>query len=256
MAANKPFREDWQTSIPFLKGIVDWMNAIGHVLNNLSFSTGSPPKVLASKDGVKFVLPLGGADGITDMGGSWGFKIFATPHDEESDSELESPRDLPPRFSNLLRDGDGDESESDDDPGLFDVRVLGGPAQVLGGREHVFPDFEFEEPLVGGSIIYIRYRITDKDGNAVCKWDEDFQAYNPDEDPEEDNPFDKENEEEEGRSMVFALGAVGNMYENGVRQDRVGSILAIATINSSGVFVNPTAEELPGSGDSSASGEG
>ncbi len=245
MSAKKSFREDYTTSIPILRGIVDFMNMVGHVLNNIGVTSGDSPEVHATRDGIKFVLPLGSGDGV-DMGGSYGFRIFATPHDdsEESDSGDSTPRDLPLPFSNLIRAGGGDESDSDEDPGLFDVRVLGGPAQVLGGREHVFPDYEFEDPLKGGTHIYIRYRITDKDGNAICKWDEDFLTYNPDEDDEEDNPFDAEDEAEEGRSMVFELGVVGREYENGVRQDRVGSILAVATINSSGVFVNPDYEEL------------
>ena len=253
MAASKPFRENWQTPIPILRPIVDWMNQIGHVLNNISMSSGAPSKVKATTDGIKFVLPRGGADGISDMGGSWGFKILPlVAHDgernpylhpeDESDGDDSSPRALPVPFANLIRDGG--EEEDEEEPAEFWVKVLGGPAQVLGGREHVFPDYIFEDPLKDGTHIYIRYRITDEDGLAVCKWEEDFLTWNPDEDPEDENPFDTEDEEEEGRSMVFEIGAVGAKYENWVRQDRVGSITAVATINSSGVFVNPDCEEL------------
>lgn len=247
MAASKPFRENWQTSIPFLKGIVDWMNAIGHVLNNISMTAGTPSKVMATKDGIKFVLPIGGADGITDSGGSWGFKIIAYPHVEEDESESgsgeSSPRELPPPFSNLIRDAQEDESESDDDPGLFDVSVLGGPAQVLGGAEHLFEDTEFEDPIPGGTHIFVRYRITNAEGEAVCKWDDEgFQLWNPEIDGEAHSPFDSDYVE--GRTLVFEIGVVGKHYENYVRQDRAGSILAVATINSSAAFVNPDYEEL------------
>ena len=87
--------------------------------------------------------------------------------------------------------------------------------------------------------------LTDEDGEAVCKWDKGFQMYEPpeegEEEDDEDNPFVDAGE---GRSLVFVIGVVSADYEDNVRQDRVGSITAVATINSSGVFVNPDTEEL------------
>ena len=262
MGASKPFRENWQTPIPFLRGIVEWMNGIAHVLNNIGMSSVAPSKVLASKDGIKFVLPLGGADGITDMGGSWGFKIIAykrgdeeehnpflpQPDDDESDS-ASGTRALPPPFANLIRDGDGqqggEDEEEEEDP-VFWVKVLGGPAQVLGGREYLYEDQVFEDPLEDGTVLYLRYRITDEEGVAVCAWDHEVLTYNPN-DEDEDNPFaDPEDDEEESlaHDILFVIGKVGKEYENWVRQDRVGSIQSAAVINSSGAFINPTHEEL------------
>ncbi len=256
MGASKPFRENWQTPIPFLRGIVDWMNGIAHVLNNIGMSSGAPSKVLASKDGIQFVLPLGGADGITDMGGSWGFKIIAykrgdeeehnpflpQPDEDESDS-ASGTRALPPPFANLMRDGDGQqgEDEEEEDP-VFWVKVLGGPAQVLGGEEHMFDDTVFAEPLASGTHIYVRYRISTPAGTALCQWDPEIMTWNPETDGENESPFDEDSVG--GRTMVFEIGVVSKHYENYVRQDRVGSILAVAAINTSAVFVNPDHEEL------------
>lgn len=260
MAADKPFRENWQTSLPFLQGVVRWMNGIAHVLNNISVTSGDTPEVHATPSGIKFVLPFGGADGRTDMGGSWGFKILAIvahegeqnpylhPEDESSSGEESTPRSLPIPFSNLLRDG-GEESNSaeEEEPTEFWVKVLGGPAQVLGGREHLYEDQVFEDPLPDGAVLYLRYRITDDEGEPVCEWDEEVNVYDPN-DESADNPFappeDEEEEEAKGREMLFVIGKIGARYENWVRQDRVGSVAAVATINSSGVFVNPTYEEL------------
>lgn len=235
MAVVRPFREDFRTEVPMLRGIVRWMNEIGHVLNNLHFTSGDTARVMASKSGIKFVLPSGVIEGSGDWSGSFGFKITAVPADESAAGDGEEPT---PR-------GVGDEdSDSDDEPEFFDVKVLGGPAQVLGGEEHLFKDEEFED-VKDGTVFYVRYVITDEDGEAVCEWDKGFQRYEPPEDGEdeddENNPFIQHGK---GRALTFVIGVVSADYEDNVRQDRVGSIMAVATINASGVFVNPDAEEL------------
>lgn len=108
MAIVRPFREDYRTSVPMLRGIVAWMNEIGHVLNNMHFVSGESARVMASKSGIKFVLPLGGGDGATVGTDNSAFIAEA-------------------RFGD---DGVGGQ--------LIEVKMLGGTVQGIFGKIRVF----------------------------------------------------------------------------------------------------------------------
>jgi hypothetical protein len=108
MAVMRPFREDYRTSVPMLQGIVKWMNEIGHVLNNIHFASGDSARVMASKSGIKFILPLGGGDGATVGTDNSAFIAEA-------------------RFGD---DGAGGQ--------LIEVKMLGGTVQGIFGKIRVF----------------------------------------------------------------------------------------------------------------------
>lgn len=115
-----------------------------------------------------------------------------------------------------------DEEGATYDPPQFTVRVLSGPAQVLGGEEKIFDDETFEN-VVDGEIIYIRYKIWDSGRVAICAWDADIQHSATPPVGETDAP----------KSLVFALAKIGKDYANNVNQYRLGGIQAVATINAS-----------------------
>ena len=107
------------------------------------------------------------------------------------------------------------------DPPTFNVVVLGGTAQVLGGGEVTFAD-TIQYNVANGTYVYIRYQVWDIDGNAVNGWDAEIQFGSS-------VPY----EPMAPKGLVFALGRVGTDYVGNVNQFRVGSIQSVAVINAS-----------------------
>ena len=119
------------------------------------------------------------------------------------------------------------ESESGDPPvRRFCVSVLGGPAQILGGEEHVFVDCTNDDKFTNveeGEYIYVRYKLWDADMLPICAWEDGIQhSLTP--------PID---ETEAPKSSVFLIGRVGSAYKDYVLQFRLGNILAVATVAAS-----------------------
>lgn len=111
------------------------------------------------------------------------------------------------------------------DPPKFIVNVLGGPAQVLGGEEHVFSDL-IGKTAYENDYVYIRYNLWSASGAAICAWvDEILVEANP--------PFDEIGGPGVPKTLVFCLGKISKTYLNNVNQYRVGAIQAVAILNAS-----------------------
>lgn len=109
MSIMRPFREDYRTNVPMLRGIVKWMNMIGHVLNNIHFASGDTARVIATPSGIRFVLPNGLGEG-GDVVGTNNSAFIAEA-----------------RFGD---DGAGGQ--------LIEVKMLGGTVQGIFGKIRVF----------------------------------------------------------------------------------------------------------------------
>lgn len=106
MSIMRPFREDYRTNVPMLRGIVKWMNMIGHVLNNIHFASGDTARVIATPSGIRFVLPNGLGEGGDVVGTN--NSAFIAEARFEAGEEGEGP--------------------------LMEVKMLGGTVQGVFGR--------------------------------------------------------------------------------------------------------------------------
>lgn len=108
--------------------------------------------------------------------------------------------------------------------GTFDVTVIGGAAQVIGGNEIVFPDTSFSG-VENDELIFIKYKMWDSDGLGLYQWETGIlHAMDIYEGIEEDD---------RSKSMIFTLSKIGSGYNGNVAQFRLGAINAVATINAS-----------------------
>ena len=107
------------------------------------------------------------------------------------------------------------------DPPKFNVKVLSGPAQVLGGAEKVFATTEFEE-VSDGEYFYLKYYMWEVDGAAVNACDDEILSAQ-----------ELPHVSTMPKSLVFALGQVGGDYSRYVNQFRLGAIQALVYINAS-----------------------
>ena len=113
-------------------------------------------------------------------------------------------------------DGNGDPY----DPPQFTVKVLGGPAQTLGGSPHLYEDTEIPS-VVDGDYICVKYYNVDANYIEVGDWDADIHAWDADTIESYYSP----------QNLVFVLGRVGKAYSSNVRQDHKGGIVMPAISN-------------------------
>lgn len=118
------------------------------------------------------------------------------------------------------------------DPPTFKVAVLGGPAQALGGVEWIYQDYAPSGAypaftgIANGEYFWVRFNVWDENAVPVLAWEQHIQ-----------HGLSLPNQEgEDPKFLIFCLGRVGTLYRNFVRQDRLGAIVAAATVNASPDF--------------------
>lgn len=188
-AKGKPLRTLWTA---------DEARMVKHILNNLTVKQWNLPSTEVERDlsgDWTIWIPEGGS-GAAETDYAW--KISATE---------------------VFNNGEPY------DPPKFDVTVLGGSAQVLGGAEVVFADKTFEA-VDDGSYIYIAYFVWNSSGDGIHAWSDGIQC-----------AAALPKKTGVSKTLVFALGKIGKQYNRNVNQFRVGSIQSIVYINA-----NPAAE--------------
>lgn len=191
------FRDNYEAP-GLLRTIAQWMNDVGRFLNGINV-VGNGHIEENTRGSVTITVGRGEAGGAAETAETdYAWKISATEVFDNGD-----PYD-PPKFT---------------------VNVLGGPAQVLGGEEHIFSDL-IEKTAYENDYVYIRYNLWSASGAAICAWvDEILVGANP--------PFDEIGGPGLPKTLVFCLGKISKTYLNNVNQYRVGAIQAVAILNAS-----------------------
>lgn len=108
----------------------------------------------------------------------------------------------------------------DDATGLFDVNVLGGTAQTLGGAVHVFDDAEFANASEGDHV-WLVYHNVDQNFVEIGTWEPSIQIGTKADMLAFIAP----------QELVFEIGKISSDYSRGVRQDHKGNVVMPAISN-------------------------
>jgi hypothetical protein len=108
----------------------------------------------------------------------------------------------------------------DDATGLFEVKVLGGTAQVFGGTPNVYSDTDFTG-IVDGEHIFVAFHMCDSSFVEVGTWEADIKHGDDATMLAYDAP----------EYLLFEIACVSEDYSRNVRQGHEGNIVMPAIAN-------------------------
>ena len=195
----KRFREDYEAP-GLLRTIAQWMNDVGRFLNGINV-VGNGHIEENARGSVTITVGRAGLSGGggNNTEGDYAFKVAAVEKLDDNGNPYDPPK--------------------------YNVRVLGGPAQVLGGVEKVFDDL-IDAEATEGDYVYVQYYMWSNINVAICEWAPTIII-------DAEPPFDEIGGPGVPKTLVFCIAKIGAEYINNVNQYRLGAIQAVAVLNAS-----------------------